>query len=105
MRQRKLAKRIVRKRKEAVRIDAFPSLKATMYTVWHKFYADRTRTPSASDAFDIIISSATPYVDAIITENHQAEALRKTKRFDEFIQDLLVFTLKDSRESSLARAS
>lgn len=47
----------------AVDIDAFPSLKASLYTVFYKFYADRSRRPSRSDAFDIIISAATPYVD------------------------------------------
>jgi hypothetical protein len=90
---------------EVVDIDAFPSLKATLYTVFHKFYADRARRPSRSDAFDIIISAATPYVEAIFTENHQAESLRKTKRLDDFIRDLHVYTLKDFRGSSPASAS
>jgi hypothetical protein len=82
---------------QIVDIDAFPSLKASIYTVFHKFYADRARGPSPSDAFDVIISAATPYVEAIFTENHQAESLRKTKRPDDFIRDLLVYTLKDLR--------
>jgi hypothetical protein len=85
-----------------VDIDAFPSLKATLYTVFHKFYADRTRKPSRSDAFDIMISAVTPYVEAIITENHQAEVLRKTKNLDTFLQDLEVFTLRDFREAAPA---
>jgi hypothetical protein len=83
----------------AIEIDAFPSVKAATYTVFHKFYADESRSPSTSDAFDIIISSATPYVEAIITENHQAEVLRKTKRRDAFIKDLDVFTLRDFRDA------
>jgi hypothetical protein len=68
---------------EAVSMDAFPSVKANTYTVFYKFYADRTRQPSFSDAFDIIISCAIPHVDAIVTENHQAEALRKASRQDD----------------------
>jgi hypothetical protein len=83
-----------------VDIDAFFSLKATLYTVFHKFYADRTRKPARSDAFDIIISAATPYVEAIVTENHQAEVLRKTMRLDTFLQGLRVFTLKDFRQAT-----
>jgi hypothetical protein len=77
----------------------FPSLKATGYTVFHKFYSDRTRKPTRSDAFDIIISAATPYVDAIVTENHQAEVLQKTMNQDDFIKDLSVLRLKDFRET------
>jgi hypothetical protein len=84
---------------EVLNVDAFPSLKATGYTVFHKFYSDRTRKPTPSDAFDIIISAATPYVDAVVTENHQAEVLRKTMRQDDFVGDLSVFTLKDFREA------
>jgi hypothetical protein len=88
---------------ETVDVDAFPSLKATAYTVFHKFYSDRTRKPTRSDAFDIIIAAATPYVEAVITENHQAEVLRKTMRRDDFISDLNVFTLRDLRHAPVAR--
>jgi hypothetical protein len=81
-----------------VRIDAFPSLKAMTYTVFHKFYTDPNRKPSTSDAFDVLIAAALPYVEAVITENHLAEALRKTKRRDDFLVDLEVFTLRDFRD-------
>jgi hypothetical protein len=83
---------------QAVEMDAFPSLKAMTFTVFHKFYADLNRTPSDSDAFDVLISSALPYVEAIITEAHLAEALRKTKRRDAFLDHLQVFTLRDFRD-------
>lgn len=83
-------------------IDAFPSVKAATFTVFHKFYADRMRRPSHSDAYDIIIASATPYVEAVITENHQAEALRKTKRRDGFIEGLRIFSLRDLRHAAPA---
>jgi hypothetical protein len=64
---------------EAVNLDAFPSMKAMAYTVFYKFYTDRDRRPSSSDAFDVLISGALPYVEAVITENHQAEAIRKAQ--------------------------
>lgn len=83
---------------EAVEVDAFPTLKAMVYTVFHKFYADRDRKASNSDAFDVLIAAALPYVEAIITENHQAEVLRKTKRCDDFLKGLYVFTLRDFRD-------
>jgi hypothetical protein len=84
-------------RNEAVNIDAFPSLKASLYATFHKFYVDPTRKASDSDAFDIIISSALPYVEAVITEAHLAEALRKTKRLDDLLGNLEIFTLRDFR--------
>lgn len=99
MRQRSFAEEMLGNN-EAVEMAAFPSLKATTYTVWHKFYTDATRKPSRSDAFDIVISAATPYVEAIVTENHQAEALRKTKRLDAFIKNLIVLTLRDFRSTA-----
>lgn len=100
MRQHDFAKQMVEIESQAVTIDAFPSVKATVYAVWHKFYADRNRTWTRSDAFDIIIASATPYVDAVVTESHLAEGLRKTKRLDDFIERLTIYTLRDFRQSA-----
>lgn len=80
---------------KAVDIDAFPSVKAIGFTVWHKFYADRTRRPSLSDAFDIVISSVAPYMDAVVTERNLAAGLRRAMRSDEFMRDLRVFTVAD----------
>ena len=85
-----------------VDIDVFPALKAMTFTVFYKFYADRTRKPSRSDMFDIIISSATPYVDAVITEAHQAEVLRKTQKLDPFLSHVEVMTLRDFRGETRA---
>jgi hypothetical protein len=84
---------------EAVDMDAFPTLKAMTYTVFHKFYADHNRKSSNSDAFDVLIAALLPYVEAFITENHQAEVLRKTKRRDNFLGGLQVFTLRDFRDA------
>ena len=100
MRQVDFAKQMVEVKNQQVNISAFPSVKATAYTVWHKFYADRNRKWTRSDAFDIIIASAIPYVDAVITESHLAESLRKTKRLDDFIEHLTIYTLRDFRNSA-----
>jgi hypothetical protein len=104
MRQLDFAKQMVEIENEAVSIGAFPSVKATTYAVWHKFYADRDRKWTRSDAFDIIIASAIPYVDAVVTESHLAEGLRKTKRLDDFIEHLTIHTLRDFRHSAPAAA-
>jgi hypothetical protein len=80
-------------------------VKATTYAVWHKFYADRNRKWTRSDAFDIIIASAVPYVDAVVTESHLAEGLRKTKRLDDFIEHLTIHTLRDFRHAAPEAAS
>jgi len=100
MRQPYFAKQMVQVESEAVDIEAFPSVKATTYAVWNKFYADRNRKWTRSDAFDIIIVSAIPYVDAVVTESHLAEGLRKTKRLDDFIEHLTIHTLRDFRHSA-----
>lgn len=97
LRQRDFAEMVV-SREEAVDMDAFPSLKASLYTAFHKFYVDKTRKPSSSDAFDILIAAGAPYVEAMVTEKHQAEVLRQVQRRDEFMQELQVFTLQDFRQ-------
>jgi hypothetical protein len=48
--------------------------------VFYKFYMDPDRKPSRSDGFDVLIASVLPYVDAVFTERHQAEVLRKSAR-------------------------
>jgi hypothetical protein len=103
MRQLDFAKRMVEI--ESVAIGAFPSVKATTYAVWHKFYADRNRKWTRSDAFDIIIASAMPYIDAVVTESQMADGLRKTKRLDDFIERLTIHTLRDFRRSAPVAAS
>jgi len=76
-------------------MDAFPTLKAMTYTVFYKFYSDANRQPRQSDAFDVLIAAALPYVEAFITEAHQADALNKARRCDAFLDELHVFTLRD----------
>ena len=49
--------------------------------------------------------TAIPYVDAVITESHLAEGLRKTKRLDDFIEQVLIHTLREFRHSAPGAAS
>jgi hypothetical protein len=88
----------------AVDTDAFPSLKAMAYTVFYKFYADPDRRASNSDVLDMLIASALPYVEAFITENHQAETIRKVQHHG-FLGAVQTFRLKDLREGMPSRRS
>ena len=42
-------------------------------------------------------------MEAFITEAHQAEAIRKTKRRDAVLDHIQVFTLRDFRDATPAR--
>jgi len=81
---------------EAISIDAFPSLKMMLFTAFYKFYVD-SRIPRISDTFDLIIFATIPYVDAIISENHQVEVVKKIKTQDDFIGHVQALTLKHIR--------
>ena len=76
--------------------ERFPSLRAMGFAVFYKFYADR-RQARLSDVFDIVITTALPYVDSVITEAHLAASIRKANRLDPLFQHLDVRTVKDLR--------
>lgn len=82
---------------EPVSVDALLSIKMMSFTIFGKFYANRARKPHESDAFDIIISSTLPYVDAFITERNQCDVIRQTNRHDAFLSHVQAFTLADFR--------
>jgi len=81
----------------AVEIDAFPSVKMMTYVVFYKFYADSIRKLLKSDAFDLLIFSAIPYVDAIIGESHIVDVMRKIQNQDDFIENVSAYTLSQIR--------
>jgi hypothetical protein len=81
----------------AVEIDAFPSVKMMTYVVFYKFYADSLRKVLTSDAFDLLIFSAIPYVDAIISESHIVDVMRKIRNQDRFIENIAGYTLSQIR--------
>lgn len=84
--------------RDAIDVNAFPSLLMMAYSIFYKFYEDRLRKPSESDVFDIVISALVPYADAFITERNQAEALKKIRNKEKsFLMDLKILTIKDLR--------
>jgi hypothetical protein len=84
---------------DGIKIDSFPTAKMIVYTMFYKFYVD-ARRPKNSDTFDFLISALTPYVDAIITESHQAEVIKKIKCIDHFLDNVEVYRLRDLRNDS-----
>ena len=46
---------------------------------------------------DVLISSIAPYVDAVITENFQADVYKKAKKLIPQIKELEIYRLKDIR--------
>jgi hypothetical protein len=84
---------------EGVEINSFPAAKMITYTMFYKFYVD-ARQPMESDTFDFLISALTPYVDAIITESHQAEVIKKIKCIDHFLDNVEVYRLRDLRNQT-----
>ncbi|OEU64733.1 MAG: hypothetical protein BA863_07585 [Desulfovibrio sp. S3730MH75] len=68
---------------------AFPSIKMSFYTVFYRFYAE-DRDPEIPDVFDILISSAAPYLDIVITEKFQAEIFKKVRNRDPFLDHVRI---------------
>lgn len=50
-----------------------------------------------NDVMDVLISSIAPYVDAVITENFQADVYKKAKKLIPQIKELEIFRLRDIR--------
>lgn len=81
---------------EDVIFEAFPSAKAALYNVFYRFYVAH-REPEIQDIFDILINNVVPYVDYVITENFQADILRKVKRADKQFSHIEIDTIRDLR--------
>lgn len=79
---------------EEIIFDAFPSAKAGLYTAFYRFYV-ANREPEIQDIFDILINNSVPYLDYVVTENFQADILRKIKKADEQFSHLIIETIKD----------
>ena len=77
-------------------INHFPSLKVMLYSQYYRIF-DTARRPSPQDVTDIVIMSAAPYMDVVITENFQADVLRKIKPKIAEMADLEIATLRNIR--------
>lgn len=51
-----------------------------------------------NDVMDVQMSCVIPYVDAVITENYQAEIYKQAKSFIPLLKNVEIYTLKDIKE-------
>lgn len=77
-------------------IAKFPGMRVAEYSQFNRVHQSK-KLIKQNDVMDIKISYAIPYVDAVITENYQAEIYKKAKRLIKEIKDLEVYRLKDIR--------
>lgn len=84
---------------ERVRWDAFPSVVMTLLTVFFRLYEPKGRKAVPQDVFDVLISTPTPYLDVVVTENMQANILSKAKKIFPRIRAVEVHTLRDLRDA------
>lgn len=77
-------------------IDNFPSLKIVLYSQYYRLY-DPNWTPKPQDVTDIMIMSAAPYIDVVITEAFQAEILKKVRKKVKGLEKVEIVRLKGIR--------
>lgn len=99
LRDRNFANIIVNQKK-TINLDLFPSIKATSYVVFYKFYPDN-RNPEPSDVFDILISSLLPYVDFFITEKNLNHIIHQIQKKHNFLLNVNCFTMKQIKGDGL----
>jgi hypothetical protein len=78
---------------------AFPSVRMTCWTIFFRLYLAH-RKPEVQDVFDALIATPTPYVDAVVTENFQADIYGQVKRFEPRLKPIDVYTLRDLRSAA-----
>jgi len=88
---------IRRRAKKSLPIDshAFPSIRMTLWTIYFRLYWAHRRKGEVQDVFDALISTPAPYLDAIVTENFQAQIYRDVSSLEPGLLNLEVYTLSD----------
>jgi len=79
---------------------AFPSIRMTLWTVFYRLYVYGDRKAETQDVFDALISTSAPYLDAVVTEKHQANIYEQVRKHDEALKHLEVLTLADMRRQA-----
>lgn len=77
-------------------IDMFPSMKVMLYSQYYRIHNPHWE-PRSQEVTDVNIMAASPYVDVVITENFQAEILRRIKYKVAGMQNLEIATLRNLR--------
>lgn len=78
-------------------LEKFPSIRIMEYSQFNRIHCTK-KTIKPNDVMDITISGIVPYLNAVITENYQANVYKKAKSFIPQMQSLEIYTLKDIRE-------
>lgn len=86
--------------KQELKTDVFKSLKSQLLITFWKFYLMKDRKPRLSDVFDIIISSAFPYIDYVFTENNMVNDIIQIKRKGLLYNDLKALNFNDLKNAN-----
>ena len=60
-------------------LQSFPSMRMMLYSQYYRIF-DPTWNPNTQEVTDVCISACAPYVDAVVTENFQAEIYKKAQK-------------------------
>ena len=72
-----------------INIEKFPALRIMAYSQYSRVHKTG-KAIKPNDVMDVLISSAVPYVDAVMTENFQADVYKKAKKHIKQLKDLEV---------------
>ena len=79
-----------------INISKLPASRMMEYSQFLRIFKTQ-KTIKPNDVMDVLISSIAPYVDAVITENFQADVYKKAKKLIPQIKELEIYRLKDIR--------
>jgi len=83
-------------KKEEIEFEKFQSVMIMLYSQYYRLY-DSGWKSAPQEVTDIEIMAAVPYMDVVITENFQAEILKKVRNIYSPISKLEILTLRDIR--------
>lgn len=63
-------------------------------TKYDRVFRNR-KAVNVNDVYDVLISANIPYMDAVITENHQSEMLKQSASKLKVLENIERYTLKD----------
>lgn len=79
-----------------INISKLPASRMMEYSQFLRIFKTQ-KTIKPNDVMDVLISSIAPYVDAVITENFQADVYKKAKKLIPQIKELEIYRLRDIR--------
>ncbi len=85
-------------KKEDIDFNKFPALKVVLYSIYYRLY-NPSWDKSLSDVNDILIMTAAPYVDVIITEKYQADIFDKISRLINKLSNVEIHKLSKIRSN------